>query len=428
MVEVNSIKKVKGEIKIPGDKSITHRGVILSAIAEGESKILNPNIGDDTQRTLKIMEEIGARFTFENDGIRVKGIGIKNVKEPEDILYAGNSGTTIRLLSGLFSSIENKFFVITGDSSLRKRPMKRVIEPIRLMGGEIYGREENNFPPISIIGKKLKGIEYELKKPSAQVKSAIILATLNATEKSIIKEKIKTRNHTEIMLKEFGGEVEEKNNEIIVYPKIDLKGREIFVPGDFSSASYFIMLGLLLQDSEILLKDVSLNPTRIFLLNLLIQNGANIKILNERERNGEKFGDILVKSSYIKKIDVKKDEAPLMIDELPLLGAIGAFLDEGVKVEGADELRVKESDRIKVLVDNLRNLNVEAEELKDGFIVRKGKNIKKEVVKTSYDHRIALSFIVFGLISNKGVILEEVESIKISFPEFFDLLRRIENG
>lgn len=428
MVEVNSIKKVKGEIKIPGDKSITHRGVILSAIAEGESKILNPNIGDDTQRTLKIMEEIGARFTFENDGIRVKGIGIKNVKEPDDILYAGNSGTTIRLLSGLFSSIENKFFVITGDSSLRKRPMKRVIEPIRLMGGEIYGREENNFPPISIIGKKLKGIEYELKKPSAQVKSAIILATLNATEKSIIKEKIKTRNHTEIMLKEFGGEVEEKNNEIIVYPKIDLKGREIFVPGDFSSASYFIMLGLLLQDSEILLKDVSLNPTRIFLLNLLIQNGANIKILNERERNGEKFGDILVKSSYIKKIEVKKDEAPLMIDELPLLGAIGAFLDEGVKVEGADELRVKESDRIKVLVDNLRNLNVEAEELKDGFIVRKGKNIKKGVVKTSYDHRIALSFIVFGLISNKGVVLEEVESIKISFPEFFDLLRRIENG
>ncbi len=428
MVEINPIKKVKGEIRIPGDKSITHRAIILSSISEGESKILNPNFGDDTKRTLKIMEETGAIFTFDKDGIKVNGIGIKNLKEPEDILYAGNSGTTIRLLSGLFSSIENKFFVITGDSSLRKRPMKRVIEPIKLMGGEIYGREENSFPPIAIIGKKLKGIEYELKKPSAQVKSAIILATLNATEKSVIKEKIKTRNHTEIMLKEFGGEIEEKDNEIIVYPSINLKGREIFIPGDFSSASYFIMLGLLLPNSEILLKEVSLNSTRIYLLNLLIKNGANIKILNEREKNGEKFGDILVKSSYIKKIEVKKDEAPLMIDELPLLGAIGAFLDDGVKVEGADELRVKESDRIKVLVDNLRNLNVEADELNDGFIVKKGKEIKKGVIKTSYDHRIALSFIVFGLISNKGVILEEVESIKISFPEFFDLLRRIENA
>ncbi len=425
MVKIEPIKKIHGEIEIPGDKSITHRAFILSTISQGVSFIYNPNLGDDTNRTLEIMRAIGGEVNHEKNGIKIKGCGIKNIKEPENILDAGNSGTTIRLLSGLFSSIENKFFVLTGDDSLRKRPMKRVIEPIRLMGGEIFGRGNDNFPPVAIVGKKLRGIEYELSKPSAQVKSSIILATLNAIDKTIIKEKIKTRNHTEILLKEFGGRIEEKDNEIVVYPETNLKGIEVFVPGDFSSASYFIILALLLDNSEILLKNVSLNPTRTYLLNLLIKNGGDIKILNESIKNGERFGDILVKSSNIKGLKVNKEEAPLMIDELPLLGAIGAFLDEGVLVEGADELRVKESDRIKVLVKNLRNLNVEVEELSDGFIVKKSKNIKNGLVKTSFDHRIALSFIVFGLISKKGLVLEEVDSIKISFPEFFNILRRI---
>jgi 3-phosphoshikimate 1-carboxyvinyltransferase len=425
MVKIEPIKKIYGEIEIPGDKSITHRAFILSTISQGVSFIYNPNLGDDTNRTLEIMRAIGGEVNHEKNGIKIKGCGIKNIKEPENILDAGNSGTTIRLLSGLFSSIENKFFVLTGDDSLRKRPMKRVIEPIRLMGGEIFGRGNDNFPPVAIVGKKLRGIEYELSKPSAQVKSSIILATLNAIDKTIIKEKIKTRNHTEILLKEFGGKIEEKNNEIVVYPETNLKGIDVYIPGDFSSASYFIILALLLNNSEILLKNVSLNPTRIYLLNLLIKNGGDIKILNESIKNGERLGDILVKSSNIKGLKVNKEEVPLMIDELPLIGAVGAFFDEGVVVEGADELRVKESDRIKVLVENLRNLNVDVEELSDGFVVKKSKNIKNGLVKTSFDHRIALSFIVFGLISKKGLVLEEVDSIKISFPEFFNILRRI---
>jgi 3-phosphoshikimate 1-carboxyvinyltransferase len=425
MVKIEPIKKIYGEIEIPGDKSITHRAFILSTISQGVSFIYNPNLGDDTNRTLEIMRAIGGEVNHEKNGIKIKGCGIKNIKEPENILDAGNSGTTIRLLSGLFSSIENKFFVLTGDDSLRKRPMKRVIEPIRLMGGEIFGRGNDNFPPVAIVGKKLRGIEYELSKPSAQVKSSIILATLNAIDKTIIKEKIKTRNHTEILLKEFGGKIEEKNNEIVVYPETNLKGIDVYIPGDFSSASYFIILALLLDNSEILLKNVSLNPTRIYLLNLLIKNGGDIKILNESIKNGERLGDILVKSSNIKRLKVNKEEVPLMIDELPLIGAVGAFFDEGVVVEGADELRVKESDRIKVLVENLRNLNVDVEELSDGFVVKKSKKIKNGLVKTSFDHRIALSFIVFGLISKKGLVLEEVDSIKISFPEFFNILRRI---
>ncbi|MDI6861378.1 MAG: 3-phosphoshikimate 1-carboxyvinyltransferase [Caldisericia bacterium] len=425
MVEIKPIKRVKGEIKISGDKSITHRAYIFSSISKGESFIKNPNKGEDTQRTLEIMRKVGAEIFIEEKGVRIKGIGFNGIKEPEDILFAGNSGTTIRLLAGLFSSIENKLFIITGDESLRNRPMRRVIEPISKMGGLILGRESGNYPPLAIFGKRLSGIEYELKKPSAQVKSAIILATLNAREKSIIIEKIKTRDHTEIMLKEFGGKIEVCEDKIIVYPIENLIGREIFVPGDFSSASYFILLSLLLPDSEILIKDISLNPTRVYLLNKLIENGGDIKILNEKILNGEKFGDLLVKTSLIKKIEIKREEAPLLIDELPLIGAIGAFLDEGVEVHGAEELRVKESDRIKVLVDNLKNLGVKAEELPDGFRVEKSKFIKKGVIKTANDHRIVLSFSVFGLLSKEGVILEEIESIKISFPDFFNLLKEV---
>lgn len=425
MVEIKPIKRVKGEIKISGDKSITHRAYIFSSISKGESFIKNPNKGEDTQRTLEIMRKVGAEIFIEEKGVRIKGIGFNGIKEPEDILFAGNSGTTIRLLAGLFSSIENKLFIITGDESLRNRPMRRVIEPISKMGGLILGRESGNYPPLAIFGKRLSGIEYELKKPSAQVKSAIILATLNAREKSTIIEKIKTRDHTEIMLKEFGGKIEVCEDKIIVYPIENLIGREIFVPGDFSSASYFILLSLLLPDSEILIKDISLNPTRVYLLNKLIENGGDIKILNEKILNGEKFGDLLVKTSLIKKIEIKREEAPLLIDELPLIGAIGAFLDEGVEVHGAEELRVKESDRIKVLVDNLKNLGVKAEELPDGFRVEKSKFIKKGVIKTANDHRIVLSFSVFGLLSKEGVILEEIESIKISFPDFFNLLKEV---
>lgn len=425
MVEIKPIKRVLGELKISGDKSITHRAYIFSAISKGESFIINPNRGEDTQKTLEIMREVGAKILFEKSGVRIKGVGINGIKEPYDTLYAGNSGTTIRLLTGLFSSIENRFFVITGDESLRNRPMRRVVEPISKMGGLILGRDGGNYPPLAIFGKKLTGIEYELEKPSAQIKSALILATLNAKDKTTIIENIKTRDHTEIMLKEFGGKIEIYENKIVVYPIENLIGREIFVPGDFSSASYFILLSLLLPESEILIRDLSLNPTRIYLIKKLIANGGNIKILNEKNLNGEKFGDILVKSSLIKKIEIKKEEAPLLIDELPLIGAIGAFLDEGVEVHGAEELRVKESDRIKVLVENLRTLGVKAEEFKDGFIVERSKSIKKGFIKTAYDHRIALSFIIFGLLSNDGVFLEEVESIKISFPEFFDLLKEV---
>lgn len=427
MVKIEPIKRVCGEVSLPGDKSITHRSFIFSSIAEGDSFIKNPNTGEDVLRTLKIMQKIGAKVSFEDKAVKIKGIGIFRIKEPEDVLNAGNSGTTIRLLSGLFSGITGKLFIITGDSSLRKRPMKRIVKPISLMGGFITGRKDGEFPPLVIIGKKLKGIEYEPVKPSAQVKSALILAGLTARSKTTILEKVKTRDHTEIMLEVFGGKVSVEDKKITVFPVEKLSGREIFVPGDFSSASYLIVLTLLSDKSELLIKEVSLNPTRTYLLNVLKREGAYIQVLNEKVKNGEKFGDLYVKSSNLSRLNIKKDEAPMLIDELPLIGIMGAFLKGGVRVEGAEELRVKESDRIKLVVDNLRNLGVSAMEFKDGFYI-KGGDIKGGIVKTGFDHRISLSFSILGFLSKKRIYLEELESIKISFPNFFDIVRRIGYG
>ncbi|RLD14432.1 MAG: hypothetical protein DRI28_03595 [Caldiserica bacterium] len=229
------------------------------------------------------------------------------------------------------------------------------------------------------------------------------------------------------MLKAFGGKVSIEDKKITVFPVEKLYGREIIIPGDFSSASYFIVLTLLLSNSELVIKNVSLNPTRIYLIHVLRREGASIEILNEKVKNGERFGDIYIKSSNLSKIYISRNEAPLLIDELPLIGIMGTFLEEGVKVEGAEELRVKESDRIKLVVENLRNLGVLAYEFSDGFYVKRG-NVKRGVVKTGFDHRIALSFSILGFLSKEGIYLEEAESIKISFPNFFDIARRAGYG
>jgi len=427
LVKVEKIKHVKGSAKIPGDKSITHRAFIFSSISHGESYIKNPNMGLDTERTLKIMSEVGARISVENGEVKVSGVGLKDIKEPDNVLDAGNSGTTTRLLSGLFSSVNNKTFFLTGDDSLRRRPMKRVIEPITLMGGFIIGRDNGKYLPLAIVGKELRGITYNMEIPSAQVKSAIMLATLNANSQSTIYEKLKTRDHTEIMLKEFGGKIEVYGNKITVYPVEKLYGRKIFIPGDFSSAAYLIAIAMLLEDSELILKDVGLNPTRTYLIDVFRRSGGNIEIINKRKVNGENVGDILVKSSILSKIEITKDEAPLLIDELPLIGAIGPLVKGGVHVVGATELRVKESDRIKLIVDNLKNIGVEAYEYKDGFIVKEG-TVKGGIIKTAFDHRIGLSFAVLGSVCKGDLYIEEIDSIKVSFPEFFEILRSVSYG
>ncbi len=425
-IMIQPLKQVRGEITVSGDKSITHRAYIFSSISRSSVLIRNPNEGADVKHTLSIMQSVGAESKKSKEGTLIKGIGLKNIKEPENVLDAGNSGTTIRLLSGLFSGIKDKMFVLSGDSSLRNRPMGRIITPLRKMGGEILARKNDTLPPLVIRGKKLKGIQYKMPVASAQVKSAIILAALSAEGKTMIEEGVRSRNHTEIMLKAFGGRIE-TNKKIVVYPAEKLENDEIFVPGDFSSAAYFIALSLIVKDAKLLIKNVGLNPTRSYLIKKLKDAGGEIKILNKREKNGETFGDIYVENSNLKGITVRKEEVPFLIDEIPLIGVLGAFAEGTTEVRGAEELRVKESDRIKLTVRNLRALGIETEEFKDGFRIT-GHNIRYGHVKTAFDHRIALSFIVFGLASKKGVEIEEINSINISFPDFFDTLRVIKNG
>ncbi len=423
---VQPIKRIRGEITVSGDKSITHRAYIFSSISNSNVFIKNPNKGADVNHTLSIMQSVGAVAKQLGEGIKIKGIGLKNIREPENVLDAGNSGTTVRLLAGLFAGIENKIFILSGDDSLRKRPMKRVIMPIREMGGETIGRKNNTLLPLVIKGKKLRGIQYKMPVASAQVKSAIILAALSAEGKTEIEEPIKSRNHTEIMLKTFGGQIK-TNKKVIIYPVEKLENDEIFVPGDFSSAAYFIALSLITKDAKLLIKNVGLNPTRTYFIKKLKDAGGKIKILNKREKNGEIFGDIYVESSNLKGITVKREEVPYLIDELPLIGVIGAFAEGITEIRGAEELRTKESDRIKLTVQNLRALGIETEEFNDGFKIMRH-NIKYGYVKTACDHRITLSFIVFGLASEKGLEIEETNSINISFPEFFDTLKVIKDG
>ncbi len=431
-VTVKRKKGLKGEVSVPGDKSITHRAFIFSLIARGETEVVNYSSAADCASTLRIVEQCGGSVVYRDEKtVRIKSDGIFSVKEPEDVLDAGNSGTTMRLMSGLFSGIEGKLFVLSGDNSLRKRPMKRITEPLKEMGAKIFARAGGNFAPIAIYGSKLHGIRFEMSVASAQVKSAVILATLSADGKSEIIEKGITRDHTEVMLKEFGGRIETRGRAVTVYPlEKPLKGRSVFVPNDFSSAAYFIAAALITEKSDILLKDVGVNRTRSYLVEKLKKSGADIALKNTRVLNGESVADISVKSSDVSFIEVSAEEVPLLIDELPLIAVIGAAKN-GAKVSGAEELRFKETDRIKAVCENMKRLGVECREFPDGFEVYplrsnglKGGTLKGGVVSSFSDHRIAMSFAVLGLVSKEGIVINGAECVEISFPEFFELLER----
>lgn len=429
-VKVPAANKIKGEIKVPGDKSITHRAFIFSLIAKGETIIKNYSSAADCASTLRVVQSCGGKIARKNTRqIRMRSKGIFSIEEPKNVLNAGNSGTTMRLMSGLFTGVKGKFFVFTGDDSLRSRPMKRITEPLSQMGAEIRARSNGDYAPIAIHGKKLRGIKHEMKVASAQVKSAIILAALSACGETEIIEKEITRNHTEIMLKEFGGKIRINSNKIFVYPlQYAPSGREIFVPNDFSSAAYFIGAALITDKSSIILKDVGVNRTRSYFIDKLQSAGANITLKNQHILNGEEIADIIVESSHIKGVSVSQYEAPLLIDELPLIAAIGAKADGVTVVEGAEELRYKETDRITAVCKNLHKLGIQCEEKPDGFIIYGKKDIRGGEVESFSDHRIAMSFAVLALATKNGINIKNAESVSISFPQFFKLLFEAANG
>ena len=415
---------------MPGDKSISHRYAMLAALAEGTSELRNFAAAADCHSTLACMKSLGAEVKVDGTTIRVTGHGLHGLKSSWRALDAGNSGTTIRLLSGILAGQDFKT-TISGDDSLQKRPMKRVVGPLREMGAEIKAREDN-FAPLEIRGGKLRAIEYKMPMASAQVKSAVLLAGLFAEGETIVAEPARTRDHTELALEEFGAPVERNARVTKIRGagsngSIKLTARNLDVPGDISSAVFFIAAASLFPESSILIQNVGLNPTRTAILDVFAQMGASIQIHSVQSSHGEVIGDLAVKGAALKGGVVSGDTIPLVIDELPMLAALGPFTEEGIEIRDASELRVKESDRIAVLVENLRKMGATVEERPDGLKVagRSAGKLRGAEIEPHGDHRIAMAFSIAGLSADGPTTIRDAECAGVSFPTFYEDLNRV---
>ncbi|MFW5981713.1 MAG: 3-phosphoshikimate 1-carboxyvinyltransferase [Halanaerobiaceae bacterium] len=418
---------VKGKIRVPGDKSISHRSLIFSAIAEGKSVIHGLLESEDCLNTKKAFQAMGVEIQKDERGsYQVEGVGLYGLKAAHNVIDCGNSGTTMRLLSGLLAA-QDFFTVLTGDTSLRKRPMDRIMLPLSLMGAKILARDDK-YAPLAIKGDKLIGIEYKSPVASAQVKSAIILAGLYSEGNTRVIEPASSRDHTERMLSSFGLELDIEGNiiELNRNKEIKLLSQEITVPGDISSSAFMIAAALISKDSDLLIENVGVNPTRIGILKVLGDMGANIELFNKRASGGETVADIRVFSSQLRATTIEGDIIPSLIDELPLIAILSTQAEGKTVIRDAHELRVKESDRIKTTCDGLRKLGVEVEELEDGMIIDGPSKLKGDVsIETYHDHRIAMSFAIAGLITDGIIKIKNAESINTSFPEFPELLNDI---
>lgn len=430
MKKIEKVRGVKGELRVPSDKSITHRAFILGALASGETLVREPLISEDTKATLEVLRNLGTEVKEGNKEIVIRGRNYAFL-EPKEVLDCKNSGTTARIMAGVLAT-QPFFSVLFGDESLRERPMLRVVEPLREMGAKIDGREDGNKLPIAIRGGKLRGISYFNKRASAQVKSSLILAGLRAEGITEILEPVLSRDHTERMLKLFGVEVitisEERGHIVKVKGGQELKGAEIFCPADPSSAAYFVALATLAPEGFLKLKDVLLNPTRDGFYRKLLEMGANIAFENTREVSGEPIADLVVRPvERLKAVKVSPEEVPSMIDEIPILAVLMALAEGVSEVRGAKELRYKESDRIKAIVHNLRKMGVKVEELEDGFIIEGTDKLKGAKIETFGDHRIAMAFTIAGLVTEEEVFIDKPECVSVSYPQFWeDLLKVVE--
>ena len=417
---------LKGTFELIGDKSISHRAVMFSSIAKGKTKITNFLIGQDCLSTIDCFRKMGVDISIDNRNVIVNGVGLKGLKKPKDVLDVGNSGTTIRLLSGILAGNDFESILI-GDESIAKRPMKRVTDPLREMGCRIDGKDDANYTPIKIYGGNLNGIDYKMPVSSAQVKSALILSSLYANNSSIIREKSRSRNHTEIMLNSFGADIKVNNLDINVNPIEELYSpEEINVVGDISSAAFIIVGATIVPRSEVIIKNVGLNETRTGILEVLSNMNGNFEIINKRLSNGEFVGDLVVKySDNLIGTTIDSDLIPRLIDEIPIIAIMATQAEGQTIIKDAKELKVKESNRIKAMVDNLKNMGADIEELDDGMII-KGKNkLNGAYINTFNDHRIAMAFSIASLISNGEVKLDNKSCIDISFPGYLNLLNKL---
>jgi 3-phosphoshikimate 1-carboxyvinyltransferase len=420
---ISPATSVSGEITLPGDKSISHRYAMIAAIAEGVTRIRNYSTGADCHSTLGCVRTLGIEVAGVGAEFTIEGRGLDGLCAPAADLDAGNSGSTMRMLSGILAAqpFRSRLF---GDESLSRRPMQRVIDPLTKMGAHIAARD-GKFPPLEIDGASLHPIEYRLPVPSAQVKTCVLFAGLFAEGVTTVEEPVRSRDHSEIALREFGAEVAVERGRIGLTGRPRLEARELTVPSDLSSAAFFIVAALLLPGSELTIRDVGLNPTRSALLDLLAGMGAHIRIPRLESRNGELVGDIVVRHSTLKGGAVEGALTAALIDEIPVLAVLGAATEEGLTVTDAAELRIKETDRIRTVVDNLRRMGIAAEELPEGLVVPGRKKFRAAELDSHGDHRIAMAFAVAALAADSRSVIRGAEAASVSFPEFWDTLTRI---
>lgn len=417
-------KPISGQIEVPGDKSISHRAVMLGSLAEGTTVITNFLNGEDCIRTIDAFKALGVSIEQNGTTITINSEGIHDLKEPKIPLYFGNSGTTARLMLGILAGLPF-LTTIYGDPYLTERPMDRVIKPLREMGVTIDGRQNKSLLPIAIRGGDLKGIRYTLPVKSAQVKSAILLAGMLANGETTVIEQTKTRDHTENLLRSFGADINVSGLEVTITNKQKLTGTDVYVPGDISSAAFLLVAAAIVPNSQLTIKNVGLNHTRTGIIDVLLDMGAHLNITNEQTRNGERFGDLTISNSELKGTTISGNIIPRLIDELPIIALLATQANGTTIIKDAEELRVKETDRIAAVVDVLSTLGANIEATDDGMIVHGKTTLTGGHVSAYGDHRIAMMNVIASLIAKDQVILDDDSSIAISYPNFFNDLKKI---
>ncbi|MDO5135071.1 MAG: 3-phosphoshikimate 1-carboxyvinyltransferase [Eubacteriales bacterium] len=422
-MEIKKLRNLRGELEIPGDKSISHRAVMFGALAEGVTRISHFLEGADCLSTIACFRQMGIYIQKDQGEILVTGKGLHGLSAPKAPLDVGNSGTTTRLISGILAG-QSFSSQLTGDASIQSRPMKRIMTPLSMMGASIRSVRDNGCAPLAITGKPLKAIHYTSPVASAQVKSCVLLAGMYADGPTSVTEPVLSRNHTELMLRSFGAHVTSQGTTAAILPQPRLEGREIRVPGDISSAAYFIAAGLLIPGSEILLQNVGINPTRDGFLRVAQAMGGDITLLNEN-REGEPTADLLVRSSSLHGVTIQGEIIPTLIDELPMIAVMAAFASGTTVIRDAQELRVKESDRIQVMTENLSRMGAHIQATEDGMIIQGGHPLSGARIDPHLDHRIAMSFAIAGAACDGPLTIQDGDCVRISYPGFYEDLYRL---